>query len=106
MKIQKYRFEISLVKYDHYTIYNACRNTFQVSSRWGQRVLPVTIFSLYRGLVEAFISRKFNDIGLRYRASNMITIPYISVEGGRFKSEIGEVRVSSPLLFSGGSEGW
>ena len=37
-KIQLYRFEISRVKYDHDTIYNAGSSTFQVSSRWGQRV--------------------------------------------------------------------
>ena len=31
-------FEISRVKYDHYTIFNASRSTFQVSSRCSQRV--------------------------------------------------------------------
>ena len=37
-KIQRYRFDISRMKYDLNTIYNASRSTFQVSSRYGQRV--------------------------------------------------------------------
>ena len=49
-----------------------------------------------RGLLFLKVSRKFNDTDLGYRASNMITLPYISVEGGNFKSEIDGVRVPSP----------
>ena len=35
------------------------------------------------------VSGKLNDTDLRYRASNMITIPYIMLVGAHFKSEVG-----------------
>ena len=41
-------------------------------------------------------SRKFNDTDLRYRASDMITIPYIILVVAHFKSAVGGVRESSP----------
>ena len=43
----------------------------------------------FRGLYFLNVSRIFNDTGLRYRALNMITIPYIMLVGGHFKSEVG-----------------
>ena len=49
-----------------------------------------------RGLLFLKVSRKFNDTGLVYRASNMITIPYMMLEGAHFKSAVGGVRESSP----------
>ena len=49
-----------------------------------------------RGLSFLKVSRKFNDTDLRYRASNMITIPYIMLVGAHFKSAVGGVRESSP----------
>ena len=49
-----------------------------------------------RGLQFLIISRKFIDTDLRYRASNMITIPYIMQIGAHFKSAAGEVRESIP----------
>ena len=58
-----------------------------------------------RGLYFLKVSRKFNDTDLRYRASNMITIPYIMLVGAHFKSAVGGVRESSPKSFSGCSEG-
>ena len=48
-----------------------------------------------RGLYFLKVSRKFNDTDLRYRASNMITIPYIMLVGAHFKSAVGGVRESS-----------
>ena len=42
-----------------------------------------------RGLLFLKVSRKFNDTGLRYGASNMITIPYIRLVGAHFKSAVG-----------------
>ena len=49
-----------------------------------------------RGLYFLKVSRKFNDTDLRYRASNMITIPYKMLVGAHFKSAVGGVRESSP----------
>ena len=49
-----------------------------------------------RGLYFLKVSRKFNDTDLRYRASNMITIPYIMLVGAHFKSAVGGVRESRP----------
>ena len=51
------------------------------------------------------MSRKFNDTGLRYRASNMITIPYIMVVEApyimvveaHFKSAVGGDKESKSL---------
>ena len=45
-----------------------------------------------RGLLFLKVSRKFNDAGLRYRASNMITIPYLILVVAHFKSAVGGVR--------------
>ena len=42
------------------------------------------------------VLRKFNDTDLGYRASNMITIPYMMLVGAHLKSAEGGVRVSSP----------
>ena len=47
-----------------------------------------------RGLLFLKGSRKFND--LIYRASNMITIPYMMLVGAHLKSAVGGVRESSP----------
>ena len=88
-KIQRYRFEISLVKYDHDTIINASRSTFREH---------------IRGLYFLNVSKIFNDTGLRYRAFSLITIPYIMPVGGHFKSAVGGVRKSRPFTFSGCSE--
>ena len=49
-----------------------------------------------RGLSFLKVSRKLNDTDLRYRTSNVITIPYIMLEGAHFKSAVGGVRESSP----------
>ena len=49
-----------------------------------------------RGLLFLKVSRIFNDTDLRYRASNMITIPYIMLTGAYFKSAVDEVTESSP----------
>ena len=58
-----------------------------------------------RGLYFLKVSRKFNNTDLGYRGSNMITIPYMMLVGAHFKSAVGAVRDSSPLSFSGCSEG-
>ena len=42
------------------------------------------------------VSRKFNDTDLGYRASNMITIPYMMLVGAHFKSAADGVRESNP----------
>ena len=60
------------------------RNHFQAAVRAG------------RGLYFLKVSRKFNDRDLRYRGSNMITIPYIMLVGAHFKSAVGGIRESSP----------
>ena len=39
--------------------------------------------------------KKINYIALKYRASNMITIPYIMQVGAHFKSAVGGVRESA-----------
>ena len=49
-----------------------------------------------RGLSFLKVSRYINDTDLGYRASNMITIPYMMLVGAHFKSAVGEVRESSP----------
>ena len=49
-----------------------------------------------RGLYFLKVSRKLNDTDLGYRASNMITIPYMRLVGAHFKSAVGGVRESSP----------
>ena len=48
------------------------------------------------GLLFLKVSRKFNDTDLGYRASNMITIPYMMLVGAHLKSAVGGVRESSP----------
>ena len=48
------------------------------------------------GLKFLKVSRKFNDTDLGYRASNMITIPYMMLVGAHLKSAVGGVRESSP----------
>ena len=48
-----------------------------------------------RGLLFLKVSRKFNDTDLGYRASNMITIPYMMLVEKHFKSAVGVVRESS-----------
>ena len=42
------------------------------------------------------VSRKFNDTGLGYPTSNMITLLYMILVGAHFKSAVGGVRESSP----------
>ena len=49
-----------------------------------------------RGLLILKVSRKCNDTDLGYRASNMITIPYMMLVGTHLKSALGGVRESSP----------
>ena len=49
-----------------------------------------------RGLLFLKVSRKFNDTDLGYRASNMITIPYMMLVVAHLKSAVGGVRESSP----------
>ena len=55
-----------------------------------------TVVRARRGLLFLKVSRKFNDTDLGYRASNMITIPYMMLVGAHLKSAVGGVRESSP----------
>ena len=49
-----------------------------------------------KGLKFLKVSRKFHDTNLRYRATNMSTVPYIRVVGAYLKSAVCMVRESSP----------
>ena len=59
------------------------------------RLLFQAVVRSSRGLYFLEVSRKFNGTGLRYRESNMITIPYLMLVGAHFKSAVGGVRESS-----------
>ena len=48
------------------------------------------------GLSFLKVSRNFNDTDLGYRASNMMTIPYMMLVGAHLKSAVGGVRETSP----------
>ena len=60
------------------------------------RNLVQAVVKTSRGFQFLNVSRKFNDKDLRYRASDMITIPYIILVGAHFKSAVGGFRESSP----------
>ena len=49
-----------------------------------------------KGLSFLTNSRKFNDTDLRYRVTNMSTIPYIRVVVAHFKSSVGGVKETTP----------
>ena len=49
-----------------------------------------------RGLLFLKVSKKCNDADWGYRASNMITIPYMMLVGAHFKSVVGGIRDSIP----------